>query len=393
MQSDTPQCLSDHWRSFTRNERALRNDSAAPVAVCVLGQMRYFGLAAFNLHWSLGVFSAPHRLFFVGPSDMAWEQQATFVQQALPSTMFAYKGVEVKDLGVGQPLWQLTRGRVRNASSSSSLRPSLLLNVAAARLLGLRTSGGKHVQQRFVNLVVQLWQQTKCAAMVRAHERRTGLRFERLIKARTTLYLHQRMPRMARSQMLWPRYKGGRQDMYFDAPIEAGLRLLDSSPLVEQMQRGEAPRVFTLGLIYDLWRQRLEAFQQQVTAEGRRTSRRAPVELVDACVQGGSGTTKTAATAHPLQAVAAPWCFIGQLFGAPMCRAFGTRLESPDPEDFPHRANEHPIWSRVPAKVRAATRATGLECFQAVTSPEPLRGCEEQQGDPGPERKLDGFRR
>ena len=221
-------CLKAHWRrhrrDWPRRTRTAANSTGA-VAVCVLGQIRSFGVAFFNIHWALHLAARRHHLFFVGPADQSWRLHKQWLN-TMNSTDYRYERVHLANLGPFQPLWQL-RSEVGTAQ-----HPLLVLNVAHARALRLLRADGR-VLARFVNMVVQLWQQTACVAMVRAHERRSGMAFTRVIKARPDLYLFQQMPfeqpkakavgplfrpvGQRADDVVWPRYRGSRQDVYLDA--------------------------------------------------------------------------------------------------------------------------------------------------------------------------------
>ncbi len=357
-------CLAEHWsrhlHAEARSSRKRRH--AGPVAVCVLGQMRLFGLAAYNQRWALGLDAVAHHLFFIGPADRSWRAHERFVARLPNSTSFRYaEDVLAFDEGHEQPLWRL--GWVEASADRPPARPTLMLNTAHAGAFGLLTPGGLGVQRRFVNLMVQLVQQTQCAQMVRAHEARTGTRFARVVKARADVYLYTRPPSAALRprQLLWPSYKGGAQDVFFDAPAPLALAMLDSAPLL--LPATTAPPRASLGLIHELWRERLRLYERDHR-----------VELVETCAPASSA-----------RAGGAAWCFVGWLRGAPSCRAFGFGLESPDPEDYPFAPDAAaPPFSEVPRRVRAAMYAAARECFDASASRAPLAGCAgEVQGDPG----------
>lgn len=82
-------------------------------------------------------------------------------------------------------------------------------------------------------------------------------------------------------------------------------------------------------------------------------------------------------------------------------RRYGLGLENPDPEDFewdlstrsagrarPGAHEREPVWSEVPAGLRALIRHVADECFGAAPASLPLEGCDEVQGDPGMKKAI-----
>ena len=169
-------CLSAHWHRVT-NSRPL-STHLRPAAVCVLGQTRLFGLTVFNLYWSLHLHSLPHHLFFVGPADRSWRLHEAFIANDLPSTVFRYRDPVRVFHDESRPAWWLQNETDRAAARRATAHRVLMLNSATAGGLGMRASDGR-VQQRFVAMMAQLWQQNHCLRMVRAYEAAHGMCFSR----------------------------------------------------------------------------------------------------------------------------------------------------------------------------------------------------------------------
>lgn len=390
-------CLAAHWkRPATRRALAANPNT---VAVCVLGQTRFFGLTVFNLYWSLHLRSTPHHLFFVGPADRSWRLHEAFVTAELPSAVFRYKDPVRVVQDEGRPAWWLLN-ETEGAAMSGAANPVLVLNSASAGGLGMRTSNGR-VQQRFVAMLAQLWQQDHCLRMVRAHEAAQGMRFARVVKTRMDAYYYRQMPIPRLRQLVWPTYRTRAQDIFFDAPADVAQVLLDSSAL----RRGVAAGVDPGGLIHELWHQRLERH------------RGPPIERVVDCAAAGANAPRWPPRSR---SEIGPWCLMGFMRGTPACHGFRLQLESPDPEELGwHRPDRsatgaavtarsashggglprlsevirghqlEPWWSEVPVRLRALMLDVARECFGATPSAQPLRNCEEEQGDLGPTPMLD----
>lgn len=362
---------------------------AQATAVCVLGQTRFFGLAVANLYWALQLRTRPHHLFFVGPADAPWELHREFIAKSLNASESRYSTVEVQNLGKAQPLWKLhgEAGLQRRSNATTTLdQPKLVLNAAAARQFrGLVTYDGR-VKKTFVSRIVQLWQQHTCLSMIRAHERRAGVRFARVIKTRPDVYFFQKMPLMRPNQLLWPANRGGaRSDLFVDSPAAVSSELFNSSGLVEMLLRGQHVDGHPQDIVQSAWSQRLQGSGVEKTrlVGGH-------LEVVTSC-----GAQHRSAQE---QQVPAPLCFLGLIRGIASCRAalFAIGLESPDPEEYCDErcmkdtdgdySERRPSWSHIPSALASEVLATASACFGARPSRGALRSAsrcsEEEQGDP-----------